>query len=157
MILFKILLPVSCSSSRALSLGFPSLCDPPSLCWKSLHTPKPHRPLTAASAPPPAFTPWLSPRQGGYSHYEVQAGYPAGLSASTMCLSGLGKSRQRLLGVKAENEDGNSDSCSEPTSASRREMLACHFWKLQSIWRAWNCCQQPKSGLCHLSSFTVAL
>lgn len=52
----------------------------------------------------------------------------------------------KVFGDRAESVNGNSDSCSKPTTASRKKMLACQFWKLWSIWRAWNCCQQPRSG-----------
>lgn len=76
--------------------------------------------------------------------------------AARMPVSGLGQHQAKALGGGAETEGGDSDRCCQPTSASRREMLGCHFWKPQSIWGAQNRCQQPRSALCHPGGFSGA-
>jgi hypothetical protein len=109
----------------------------------SLHTPTPRLPLRLPLLLPP---PLPIPREGWLLTLQSARGPPNRLLIFFSLKNIVSLPLGRVLWGMSGESGWNSDSCSEPTSSSRTEMLACHFWMLQSRRTAWDCCQLPRSG-----------
>jgi hypothetical protein len=130
-----------------LSMSSISCSDPLSL----MNVP-PHSHATPASCLLPLRLPLLLPpplpipREGWLLTLQSARGPPNRLLIFFSLKNIVSLPLGRVLWGMSGESGWNSDSCSEPTSSSRTEMLACHFWMLQSRRTAWDCCQLPRSG-----------